>query len=155
MRKKQLIIISILLVLGTAAIYIYREYNRTNKDLATVQADYTVEATALVNEFLANDTAAYNKYRNKILAVQGMVKAVDNVDGDCTVVLGDTMELSSSVRCLLDSTQAAAGAGFKRGDQVAIKGAITGFKKDDTGLLGSDVELNRCVVDREPAVGNR
>lgn len=149
MSKKQVIITSILLVLAAVAIYVYREYNRTNKDLATVAPDYTVQATALVNEFLANDSVAYNKYRNKILAVQGMVKAVDNVDGDCTVVLGDTMELSSSVRCLLDSAHAAAGAGFKRGDQVTIKGAITGFKKDDTGLLGSDVELNRCVIGDE------
>lgn len=148
MRKKQLIIISVVLVLAAVAIYAYREYNRTNKNLATVEADYTMEATALVNEFLTNDTAAYNKYRNKILTVQGMVKAVDNVDGDCTLVLGDTVE-SSSVRCLLDSTHAATGATFKRGNRVTIKGAITGFKKDDTGLLGSDVELNRCVLGSE------
>lgn len=147
MRKKLPIIISILLVLAAIAIYAYREYYRTNKDLATVKADYTVEATTLVNEFLTNDSVAYNKYRNKILAVEGMVKAVDNADGDCTVVLGDTVELASSVRCLLDSAHAATGATFKRGNRVTIKGAITGFKKDDTGLLGSDVELNRCVVE--------
>ena len=148
MRKKPLIIISIVLVLAAVAIYAYREYHRTNTNLVEVAPDYTVEATALVNEFLANDTAAYNKYRNKILAVQGMVKAVDNVDGDCTVVLGDTVEMASSVRCLLDSAHAATGSSFKRGNRVTIKGAITGFKKDDTGLLGSDVELNRCVVEK-------
>ncbi|WP_162915744.1 OB-fold protein [Paraflavitalea soli] len=146
MQKKQLLVISILLVLAAVAIYAYREYNRTNKDLASVEADYTVEATALVNEFLANDTAAYNKYRNKILAVQGMVKSVDKVEGDCTIVLGDTTEMSSSVRCLVDSVQAKNAIVLKRGERITVKGAITGFKKDDTGLLGSDVELNRCVM---------
>lgn len=149
MSKKQVIIISIILVLAAIAIYAYREYNRTNRDLATVEADHTVEATVLVNEFLANDTAAYNKYRNKILAVQGMVKEVDKTGGDCTIVLGDTGTMSSSVRCLVDSVQVKHAIGLKRGDQVTVKGAITGFKKDDTGLLGSDVELNRCVVDRK------
>ena len=149
MSKKQVIIIASVLVLAAIAIYAWRDYNRTNVNLASVKADYTVQATALVNEFLANDSAAGRKYLNKILAVQGMVKSVDNVDGDCTVVLGDTVEMSSSVRCMLDSAHTATGAAFKRGDQVTIKGAITGFKKDDTGLLGSDVELNRCVVERQ------
>jgi hypothetical protein len=149
MRKKPLIITGIVLVLGAAAIYAYREYNRTNVNLVEVAPDFTVEATALVDEFLANDSVAYNKYRNKILVVQGIVKGVDKVDGDCTVVLGDTVEMSSSVRCLLDSAHVAAGSAFKRGNRVTIKGAITGFKKDDTGLLGSDVELTRCVVEEK------
>jgi hypothetical protein len=149
MQKKQLIVISIFLVLGAAAIYVYREYNRTNKSLTEVEADLTVDATALVNEFLANDTVAYNKYRNKILAVQGMVKSVDKVEGDCTIVLGDTTEMSSSVRCLVDSAHAKNAVTLKRGERITVKGAITGFKKDDTGLLGSDVELNRCVMGRK------
>jgi len=149
MQKKQLIVISILLVLAAVAIYAYREYSRTNKNLAEVEADLTVDATALVNEFLANDTAAYNKYRNKILAVQGMVKAVDQVEGDCTIVLGDTTELASSVRCLVDSAHVKSAVVLKRGERITVKGAITGFKKDDTGLLGSDVELNRCVMGKE------
>lgn len=147
MRKKLLIVTGIVLVLAAGGIYVYREYHRTNVSLTAVDADFMVEATALVNEFLANDSAANHRYRNKILAVRGMVKSVERVDGDCTVVLGDTVEMSSSVRCLLDSAQVAAGTALKRGGRVTIKGAITGFKKDDTGLLGSDVELTRCVVE--------
>jgi hypothetical protein len=147
MQKKQLIIIGVIVILLGVGIYAYREYYRTNESLATVAADYTVQANLLVSEFLANDSMAYKKYGNKILAVQGMVKGVDRVDGDCTIVLGDTVELASSVRCLLDSAHVSGSMGLKRGDRVMVKGAITGFKKDDTGLLGSDVELTRCVVE--------
>ncbi|WP_315818369.1 OB-fold protein [Paraflavitalea speifideaquila] len=129
MRKKQLIIIGVIVVLVGVAIYAYREYHRTNESLATVAADYTVQANTLVNEFLANDSTAYNKYRNKILAVQGLVKGVDKVDGDCTIVLGDTVDMASSVRCLLDSAQVQEGMKLRRGDHVTVKGAITGFKK--------------------------
>jgi hypothetical protein len=37
-------------------------------------------------------------------------------------------------------------ASLKTGSNVSIKGAITGFMKDDLGI-GSDVVLNRCVVE--------
>lgn len=150
MRKRTWIIAGIAITAVTVAVYAYREYHRTNKSLTEVKADAEVDAVALVNEFLANDSIAYNKYRNKILAVQGMVKAVDTAEGDCTVVLGDTTEMASAVRCLVDSSFVQHAMAFKRGEQVTIKGAITGFKKDETGLLGSDVELNRCVVADKP-----
>jgi hypothetical protein len=148
MSRKKIILIAVLLVLAAVGIYAYREYHRTNTDLASVDADYTVQATDLANEFVTNDSVADNKYRNKILSVQGIVKGVDKSAGDCTIVLGDTTDMAPSVRCMLDSTHTALGAAFKKGDKVVIKGAITGFKKDETGLLGSDVELNRCVVDK-------
>lgn len=145
MKRKQTIIISVLLVLAAVGIYAWREYHRTNEKLDSVTADYTVQAADLIKEYVANDSLADGKYRNKILSVNGIVKTVDNIDGDCTIVLGDTVDMSS-VRCILDSSYAAAGKIIKRGQQVAIKGAITGFKEDETGMLGSDVELNRCVV---------
>jgi hypothetical protein len=149
MSRKKIIISCVLLVIIATGIYAYREYHRTNVNLDSVTADYTLQATALANEFVANDSVADNKYRNKILAVQGVVKGVDKVEGDCTIVLGDTTDMAPSVRCILDSAHVAAGAAFKRGDKVVVKGAITGFKKDETGLLGSDVELNRCVVEKD------
>lgn len=136
----------VLLVLGAGAYYAYHEYHRTNAGLDQVSADAEVGAMALINEFLANDSLANDKYRNKILAVKGLVKEVDTIGGGCTVVMGDTTEMSSAVRCLLDSAQVSAAGTIRRGDVITVKGAITGFKKDETGLLGSDVELTRCVL---------
>ncbi len=148
MSRKKIILIAIVLVLAAIGIYAYREYHRTNLDLASVDADFTVQATELANAYVTNDSIADSKYRNKILSVQGIVKGVDQSEGDCTIVLGDTTDMAPSIRCMLDSTQATAGIALKKGDKVTIKGAITGFKKDETGLLGSDVELNRCVINK-------
>lgn len=75
-----------------------------------------------------------------------MVKGVDPVQNTYSIVLGDTTGMSA-VRCVLDSAFMNAGAAVNRGMVITVKGAITGFKKDDTGLLGSDVELNRCVIE--------
>lgn len=146
MRTKQLITIGLIGVFAALAVYAWREFNRTHKSLVTVQSDYTVQATALVHEFLSNEEAACDKYRDKILTVTGMVKWVDRVEGDCIIVLGDTASLSASVRCLVDSAQVKYTGSLRPSDTVTVKGVFTGFKNDDTGLLGSDVELNRCVV---------
>jgi hypothetical protein len=145
MSKKKIIILIIVLVAIVAGVYGYCQYNRTNKDLGSVKEDYAVKATALISEYMSNESQADDKYRNKILSVNGMVKRIDTSDNYYTVVVGDTTDMSS-VRCSIDSTHTTELFNLKRGMNVTIKGAMTGFKKDDTGLLGSDVELNRCVV---------
>lgn len=145
MTKKRIIIGGIVLVIIITALYAWHEYNRTIPGLADVQADYSVNATALINEFTTNETTANEKYLNKILSVKGLVKKIEHNGPSGIVVLGDTTDMSS-VRCLLDSAATAAASALQPGQAVTVKGAVTGFNKDETGLLGSDVQLNRCVI---------
>lgn len=147
MSKKKIIILIIVLAIIVAGFYGYHEYYRANQDLGHVKEDYSVKASALIKEYMNSEPQADNKYRNKILSVSGMIKEIDTSDNNYTVVVGDTVDMSS-VRCSIDSTHSAELVDLKRGMNVTIKGALTGFKKDDTGLLGSDVELNRCVVQK-------
>lgn len=135
----------VLLILA-AGIYAWSEFNRTVNSLANIKADYNTPAAALIAEFENDEAAAQKKYNDKIVTVIGTVKSIEDVDNSYTVVLGDTNSMSS-VRCLIDSTATAAVIGISRGMEINIKGALTGFKKDETGLLGSDVELNRCIIE--------
>lgn len=146
MSRRTYIILAVLAVAAAIGSYAWREFNRTNENLSGVRPAATVNAAALIGEFEANDSAANARYLGKIVQVDGMVKQVDKDDeGKYTVVLGDTASMSS-VRCAMDSTYASAAASLQRGAPVKIKGAFTGFKRDDTGLLGSDVEMNRAVI---------
>lgn len=146
MTTKKILFLAVLVAATGAAIYGWREYNRKNEDLAGAKEKYTVEATQLISEFNQNDSAANARYLGQVVAVNGMVKGLEKDDeGKYTLVIGDTTDMSS-VRCALDSTHAADATGLQRGQTVKVRGAFTGFKKDDTGLLGSDVELNRAVV---------
>jgi len=147
MSKKRIIIGGIIAIIIIVALYGWYQYNRTVQGLNDVSADYTVNATALINEFVTNETTANKKYLNKIVEVKGTIKKVEENSGTGIVVLGDTTDMSG-VRCILDSTTSATAGSLQRGAVVAIKGAITGFNKDETGLLGSDVELNRCVLSK-------
>ena len=145
MRKRKLLIGSIAAVVVLTGLYIWREMNRTVSPLGGKVADYSVNATALISEYTGNENAADQKYQNKILSVNGTIKKVETADSASIIILGDTTDLSS-VRCIMDNSHAQKAGSLQPGTTVTIKGAITGFKKDETGLLGSDVELNRCVV---------
>lgn len=143
MNKKRTIIGGIVVVIALAAGYGWYQYNRTVQGLANVSADFSVNATDLIKEFVSSEDATNKKYLNKILSVKGIVKNVEAAQN--TVVLGDTSDMSG-VRCVLDSTANTTVGTLQKGALVTIKGAITGFNKDETGLLGSDVQLNRCVI---------
>ena len=146
MTKKRIIIGGIVLVLLMATVYGWYQYNRTVQTLSNVDADFSVNATALINEFVSNEDSANKKYLNRILSVKGMIKNVETGSGTGTIVLGDTTDMSA-VRCVLDSSAAGSIAGsLQKGKVITVKGAITGFNKDETGMLGSDVQLNRCVI---------
>lgn len=145
MKRKKTIWLIILLVALGAAWYGYKEYTRTNKDLQKVDAHFTLSAVDLIKEYEANDSAATKKYNGKIVEVNGPVKAIDKDEqGYYTIVLGDTASLSS-IRCSMDSTHREDAANIVKGSSATIRGACTGFNKDEMGL-GSDVILNRSVI---------
>ena len=146
MSRKKIIIGTVVLVILIVGVYAWSEFTRTVKSLGGVAPDYKMEAVALIAEFEDNESAADKKYHNKIIEVSGIVKGVDPVQNTYTIVLGDTSKMSA-VRCVMDSSFVKSVPAINRGSVISVKGAITGFKKDDTGLLGSDVELNGCVIE--------
>jgi hypothetical protein len=142
--KKQRLFLLVLFVAG-GGWYGYREYTRTNQDLTNVKADVKIVASALIHEYETNDSAANKKYLGKVIEVDGNVKKVEKDEaGLYTVVLGDTAGLSS-VRCSVDTLHRQDAAQLIIGSSAIVRGACTGFNKDEMGL-GSDVILNRCVI---------
>jgi hypothetical protein len=126
-------------------IYAYYQYNRTNKTLVKIKPDFIVTAESVIKEFSDHETDANKKYLGKILLVNGMVKRVEKDDkGYYTLLVGDSVS-PSSVRCSMDSVYSKAAAAYARGMQIKIKGNCTGFNADE--LLGSDLILNRCVIE--------
>jgi hypothetical protein len=148
MKRKKIIrnvLLSLLVIIAAAAIYIYKEYNRTHKDTARLKADYSLAATDLIKEFETNEQASNKKYWDKIIKVEGIVKEVVKDDkGFYSLALGDTSSLSS-VRCSIDSVHSNGAASVKKGSFIAVKGICSGFNADE--MLGSDVILVRSVVD--------
>lgn len=145
MTGKRKFLLALLLLIIAFAIYVYREYNRTNTDIASERPAYSMTATELLQEFTANDSAASRKYAGKIIAVSGMAKSINQDErGLYTVGLGDSSSLSS-VRCSVDSIYTSQVAALVPGIRLTIKGNCTGYNNDE--LLGLDVIMNRCVIE--------
>lgn len=145
MSRKKIIWLSVVLLLGIAAWYAYSEYNRTNKNLAQVSPDFEMDAVNLLKEFENNDSIASRKYNGRVIEVRGMVKAIEqDAGGLYTLVLGDSASLPA-VRCAMDSLATAGISMVSTGKEVIIRGACTGYNKDEMGL-GADLVLNRCIL---------
>ena len=139
------VVILILLSIGFGAWKGLEEYNRTNEDLSTVKADINIPAVDLIREYEANDLAADQKYLGRIVETRGNIKKIEKDEkGYYTVIMGDT-SIHSSVRCSMDTTHNEDAAHLTAGSSVTVRGACTGFNKDEIGL-GSDVILNRCAI---------
>lgn len=148
MKQKKIIFyaaIFILLIAVLGGFYIYKEYNRPNKNLTFVQPDFSVTGINLLQEFLESDSIASHKYLGKVLEVKGIVKSISSDENNFySITIGDTTSLSS-IRCRLDSTENEKIKTFKRAAVISMKGVCTGFLIDEFGI-GSDVLLERCVL---------
>lgn len=145
MSGKTKIFLAALLIVIAGVIYVYREYNRTNVDVASETAAFNLKAIDLIKEFNDNGSAATNRYVGKIIAVTGLVKNLKQDErGYFTVSLGDSTSMSS-VRCSIDSMYTQKATSVKPGMMLMVKGNCTGFDSDE--LLGLDVIVNRCVIE--------
>ena len=135
-------------VITVAALYGYKEYNRKNKSLHDVEAAFTLKFDEIITQFSTDEKKANAAYTGKTILIKGNVKTVDKDDkGFYTVVLGDAGSISS-VRCSIDSTESPKVVALQPNSPVKIKGICTGYNADESGLgLGSDVILNRCVIE--------
>jgi hypothetical protein len=137
----------IIVVLAGSLLFAYREYNRKRSDTADLTARYILSGNELIKAFTSDEKAANAKYLDKIIALNGIVKSVDQDEqGAFTVIVGDSASMSS-VRCSMDSSHNAEAEGLKAGFSLTLKGICTGFNSDE--LLGSDVLMNRCSVSKQ------
>jgi len=145
MKKKTFILSFISVAIIGGLWFGFNEYNRKVKDLADVEAQIIMQTNELIKAFEKDEKSANIQYLDKIIAVKGNVKTIEKDDrGNYSIVLGDNGSMSS-VRCSMDSVHAKDVASIKEGVDVIVKGACTGFNSDE--LLGSDVILNRCVLE--------
>ena len=70
--KKKLLVSGLILLLALGGIYWYVATEKFS-DTKKVKADYTVNASEFIREFLPNDSAANKKYREKIITINGRV----------------------------------------------------------------------------------
>jgi drug/metabolite transporter superfamily protein YnfA len=133
-------------IAAVTGLYAYKEFNRKNKSLHDVEAVASLKTAEIIAQFSNDEKKATAAYSGKAIVVNGMVKTIDKDEkGFYTIVLNESGSMSS-VRCSIDSTESSQAVSVQNNSIVKIKGICTGYNADEMGL-GSDVILNRCVIE--------
>lgn len=135
MNKRSIVFVSIMMLLVIAAIVAWMTYNKPHQSVDN--ADFSVEAAQLVEVFEQDEAAANEKYLDKVIEVNGVVKDVLKSDNSVTILLGDP-EAMSSVSCSLSPEGSREAGNITQGSLVTIKGICSGM------LL--DVALTNCEI---------
>ena len=142
--KKSRVFLIVSLILLTAILYMYREYNRGNKVLSEVEPAIKISAHDISSSFAQSDSLSNSKFLGKVIEIEGVVKNIEMPDSNISVIIISGNNEMSSVRCTMDSSLHSKAISIDIGTAATLKGICTGYNADE--LLGSDVLMNRCVI---------
>lgn len=112
-----------------------------------VNAEYTVNATDLIREFAVNDTAANNKYREKIMVVNGTATNVEQL-GDSTTTIQLADSTGSYVVFSFEKDQLGDVKNLKTGDAISLKGSCSGSVYSE--ILGiTFISFKRSTINKK------
>ncbi|MDP2337684.1 MAG: hypothetical protein Q8N05_14815 [Bacteroidota bacterium] len=128
MKIKYAIILVLVLIVVGAGIGL-KMFFKPHADISKLDAEYKVEATAIMDEFQKDENAATLKYSEKPIEINGKLVAKNKLpNGTDLLVLENEME---GISCQLDSNWAAANPqviqALETGSQVTVKGVCKGF----------------------------
>jgi len=94
-------------------------------DTETSKPAYTVKAIDFIQEFAKNDSAANNKYNDKIIEVNGIVSGIErSADSTTTIQFADTT--GSYIIFSFEKEQLDEVKNIKPGDVLSLKGSCSG-----------------------------
>ncbi|MEX0811615.1 MAG: hypothetical protein WD048_05305 [Chitinophagales bacterium] len=145
--KIKILIVLIILGIGGGAIGYYM-YNKPHENIENKKATYTLSTDDLMAEFETTEEEAKEKYKDKLLQVNGTVQGINKSDdGGITILFASSGTSMGNVKAGLQKESAGKAADLKSGDEVTIKGRLNGVNKmDEMGIEMIDIELSRCVV---------
>lgn len=122
-------------------------FDETFSSIENVKADYTLTASDMLKEFLANDTASNKKYTEKVLEVSGTVAAVEmTADSTSTIRFEDST--GSYAIFSMEKSQIDRVKNIKTGEIVSIKGVCSGSIFSE--ILGNtSVSFKRSILNKQ------
>jgi hypothetical protein len=84
-------------------------------------------ANKLASDYKANEIAADNAYKGKMVEVTGVVDSIGKGLFDDPYITLKTGEVLVSIQCFLKPTEADKAAALTQGKQIAIRGKVDGL----------------------------
>jgi len=133
-------------LLAGLSIYLYIA-NEKFSDTSKRRASYRVSAIEFIKEFQQNDSAANQKYTDKIIIVTGMVSEIETADTTVNIKFIDAATGSYVIFAFQEQHLYDAKT-IKKGQIVSIKGSCSGGIHSD--ILGTEViTFKRCALNKK------
>lgn len=128
MKPKYLLLI-VLVAIVIVALVGLKMYFKPHADINKLEADFTIDAITLINEFQENEEVASSKYNEKVLEISGSLASNSKLsNGTTLLILEDEME---GISCQLDSNWVASNQevieSLEPGNPVTVKGVCKGY----------------------------
>ena len=133
-----------ILVLLVVGFLVWQFVNKKSTDFSEEKPLFEVSFTDLATEFKDSKTAL-EKYKTKLISVQGTVLSINNEDTAITIELGSN-EQEKSVICQMDKRHLADAKNIKEGEAIVLKGILTGYSDLSDLDIPSSIEMNFCNI---------
>jgi hypothetical protein len=138
MNLKKVLIAGVLLLLAASAYVWFFVYNKPHEDIDSAKADFKVSVVDFVKEFETNHDAAWEKYHDKVIELDGEVASVLPNDSISSVIFkaGNNYE----VFCEVYPQHNAEAKLLAPQQKTSVKGLFVNAEKPDemleiTGIL--------------------
>lgn len=150
-RVKVVVIIALIgiAVVGGVATYLF---NMPHRDVQETKSDYTLKASDIVTEYLANAQIANDKYlddegESKVLEVEGTISSITEDFNNQKVVLLKLPSHEAGVSCTFTALTNQSASELSVGQKVFIKGVIrSGASYDEDLEMYENVIMEKCDV---------
>lgn len=144
-----LVLVVIVIAFGVGIYMFYMPH----RDVVAQKADFSFQASDIVNEYLADATKANQKYldsegESKILSITGTIaKIEDDLEGNKVVLLRNEGE-KAGVSCTFTKETNTKVNSLKVGETTTIKGVIRSGATFDKDLdMYENVVVEKCILE--------
>ena len=145
MNKKLKILLIAIVAIVVVGFGVWKYVNIEKTDYLEKKSFQTFTFQELNNK-LENDTSQFLNLRDKLITINAEVKKIIKDSNSINIELGDTTTLSSIV-CQFDDRHLNELNNLKEGDNISVKGILTGFEKDELGI-GNKIDLSFCILNK-------
>lgn len=143
MKKKLLIIVIALMIIGSGAAWYSYEYiyNKPHPDYGELEADHSLDDNYLFEAFRTNTKKANETYTGKMIIVDGRIDKIETTGGTVTavIVMDEGMFGDEGIRFTFLPEESQLAADLQPDSRARIKGFCAGYNE-------TDVIMDKCSI---------